>query len=79
MGSHKWHYVCLTVGFVLPLFGKAFRETLLMSIKEPDIFIYSVSNLIGVVVLISHLISENIVTREDYKKHYNIIPVDRDD
>lgn len=78
-GNHKWHYVCLTVGSVLPLFGKAFRETLLMSIREPDIFIYSVRNLIGLVVWISYLISENIVTRQYCKKHYNIIPVDRAD
>lgn len=47
-----------------------------MSVREPDIFIYSVPNLIDLVVLISQLISENIVTRQDYKKHYNIIPVE---
>lgn len=49
-----------------------------MSIREPDIFIYSVPNLTDSGVFISHLISENIVTRQDYKKHYNT-PVDRID
>lgn len=79
MRSHKWHRVCLTEGFVLALFDKAFRETLLMSIREPDILIYSVPNLTDLVVLISHLVSENVVTRQDYKKHCDIIPVDRAD
>lgn len=43
-----------------------------MSIRKCDSFICSIPNLIDLLVLISHLISENIVTRQDYKKHYNV-------
>lgn len=50
-----------------------------MLVKESDIFIYSVPNLKDLLVLFSHLISENTVTGQDYKKHCNIIPVDRAD
>lgn len=55
-----------SVDFVLSLLGKACRETLLMSIKEHDFFIYSFLNLTVLLVLVSYIIAENIVTRQEY-------------
>jgi len=59
VGSRKWRNGYLILGFVLPLFGKVFKKTLLMSVRELGILWCFES---------SRFCCLDVLTRDDHKK-----------